>query len=73
MFLLSYLEYEDRTIPVMGLLGCVMYARRTVFDLVLPRVIAGERITADDLASYGEGGLCLGCDECHFPDCGFGK
>ncbi len=73
MFLLSYLEYEDRPIPVMGLPGCVMYARRTVFDLVLPRVLAGERLAADDLASYGEGGMCLGCDECRFPNCGFGK
>ncbi|MBQ7584219.1 MAG: molybdopterin-binding protein [Lachnospiraceae bacterium] len=73
MFLLSYLEHEGRTIPVLGLPGCVMYARRTVFDLVLPRVLAGERLTADDLTSYGEGGMCLSCEECHFPNCGFGK
>lgn len=73
MFLLSYLECEGRTVAVMGLPGCVMYAGRTVFDLVLPRVLAGERLSADDLASYGEGGMCLSCDECHFPNCGFGK
>lgn len=42
MFLLSYLE--DGT-PVMGLPGCVMYAKATVFDLVLPRIIAGIEVT----------------------------
>ena len=69
MFLLSYLG----EIPVLGLPGCVMYAGRTVFDLVLPRVLAGERLTKADLDSYGEGGLCLNCEICHFPNCGFGK
>ena len=69
MFLLSYLG----EIPVLGLPGCVMYAGRTVFDLVLPRVLAGERLTKADLDSYGEGGLCQNCEVCHFPNCGFGK
>ena len=70
MFLLSYLE--DGT-PVMGLPGCVMYAKRTVFDLVLPRLVANDPITADELAMLGEGGLCLNCPQCTFPNCGFGK
>lgn len=73
MFLLGYYENGDRTIPVLGLPGCVMYAKRTIFDLVLPRVLAGERLTKEDLSVYGEGGLCLNCDMCHFPNCGFGK
>lgn len=73
MFLLGYYEHEGKTVPVMGLPGCVMYARRTIFDLVLPRVLAGEHVTGQDLWSYGEGGLCLSCPECHFPNCGFGK
>lgn len=73
MFLLGYYEKEDRTIPVLGLPGCVMYAKRTIFDLVLPRVLAGERLTKEDLSGYGEGGLCLNCEVCHFPNCGFGK
>ena len=51
MFLLGY--FEDST-PVMGLPGCVMYAGATVFDLMLPKIAAGE------------GGLCLGCAECHY-------
>jgi len=73
MFLLSYLHVEGKTIPVLGLPGCIMYARRTIFDLVLPRVLAGEKLQAEDLAKYGEGGLCLNCEVCHFPNCGFGK
>ena len=70
MFLLAYTK-EGR--PIMGLTGCVMYAKRTIFDLVLPRVMADERVTAQDLAKLGMGGLCLGCPTCIFPNCGFGK
>ena len=73
MFLLSYLKAGDCEVPVLGLPGCIMYAKRTIFDLVLPRVLAGERLSAADLAVYGEGGLCLNCEKCHFPNCGFGK
>ena len=73
MFLLSYLDVNGRSVPVMGLPGCIMYAGRTIFDLILPRVLAGEMLTADDISVYGEGGLCLNCDICHFPNCGFGK
>lgn len=73
MFLLAYYEAEDRRVPVLGLPGCVMYAGRTVFDLVLPRVLAGERLESSDLSGYGEGGLCLNCSQCRFPNCSFGK
>lgn len=58
---------------ILGLPGCVMYARRTVFDLVLPRVLADEKLTFEDIAAYGHGGLCLDCEVCHFPHCSFGK
>lgn len=71
MFMLSY--YGDENIPVMGLPGCVMYAKRTIFDLVLPRIMTGETLTKEDFDRMGEGGLCLGCDICTFPNCGFGK
>lgn len=77
MFLLAYLEVEEegkhRTVAVMGLPGCVMYAKRTIFDLVLPRVMADDEVTEEDLASLGQGGLCLNCPVCTFPNCGFGK
>ena len=71
MFLLAY--YGENHIPVMGLPGCVMYAKRTIFDLVLPRVMAGEILAKKDLDLLGEGGLCLSCPVCTFPNCGFGK
>lgn len=74
MFLLAYYREEGKeVIPVLGLPGCVMYSKRTIFDLVLPRLTAGEILTAEDLNTLGEGGLCLNCPECTFPNCGFGK
>lgn len=73
MFLLAYYEDEGRQVPILGLPGCVMYAKRTIFDLVLPRVLAGDVLEASDLSIYGEGGLCMNCEVCHFPNCGFGK
>ena len=71
MILLAY--YGEKQIPVMGLPGCVMYAKRTIFDLVLPRIIAGEILEKKDFDRLGQGGLCLDCDVCTFPNCGFGK
>lgn len=77
MFLLAYYDVEDgenpRTVAIMGLPGCVMYAKRTVFDLMLPRVMADDPVTSEDLAALGQGGLCLNCPVCTFPNCGFGK
>ena len=69
MFLLGY--YEDG-VPVLGLPGCVMYAKATVFDLALPRIAAGVPMTKGDFVAMGEGGLCLGCPECRYPICPFG-
>ena len=69
MFLLSYLK----DIPMMGLPGCVMFAKKTVFDLVLGRVMTGERLTKEDIMRYGAGGLCQSCEVCHYPNCSFGK
>ena len=73
MFLLAYYENAGRRIPVLGLPGCVMYAKRTIFDLVLPMLMADVEINAGQLADYGEGGLCLSCEVCTYPNCGFGK
>lgn len=69
MFLLSY----KGDIPIMGLPGCVMYAGATVFDLVLPRIMTGEKLSKRDLVKLGHGGLCTGCKPCHYPHCHFGK
>lgn len=69
MILIAYLN----GIPVAGLPGCVMYAGRTIFDLILPRIIADDRISSEDIMRLGVGGFCRGCDICTFPNCGFGK
>lgn len=69
MFMLGY----KGDIPVVGLPGCVMYAGRTIFDLVLPRILAGEKLVPEDFQMLGQGGLCLNCPSCTFPNCGFGK
>ena len=70
MFMLAY--FEDGT-PVLGLPGCVMYERRTIFDIVLPRIVAGVHVSKRDFAEMGAGGFCLQCKGCYFPACSFGK
>lgn len=69
MFLLAY----HNGTPILGVPSCAMYSKRTVLDLVLPRVLADERLSFEDIAHYGHGGLCLDCDVCTFPHCSFGK
>ncbi len=69
MLMLSYVG----DVPVLGLPGCVMFNNRTVYDLVLPRILTGERLTRMDFVRLSHGGQCLNCPVCHFPDCGFGE
>ena len=45
----------------------------TMLDLIMPRVLAGERIGRKDIALMGHGGLCLDCKTCLYPHCPFGK
>jgi hypothetical protein len=60
-------------IPVISLPACVFYYKHTVFDLILPRVLAGEKISEEDIAAMGHGGLCMNCEVCHYPVCSFGR
>jgi hypothetical protein len=69
MFLMAY----KGDCAIIGAPGCVMYASTTILDLLLPRVLAGERITADDICHLGHGGLCHSCKACVYPRCSFGK
>ncbi len=69
MFLLGYHE----NVSIMGLPACGLYHRVTIFDLILPRLMAGEKPTQRDLAGLSHGGLCLNCKTCRFPACSFGK
>lgn len=69
MFLLAY--YKN--IPILGVPSCAMYSKRTIFDLVLPRILADEKLSFEDIAIFGNGGMCLNCEICSFPHCSFGK
>jgi molybdenum cofactor synthesis domain-containing protein len=69
MFL--YARLKDT--PILGLPACVYYHESTIFDLVFPRVLAGDPIDKNEIAEMGHGGLCLNCDRCQFPVCPFGK
>ena len=69
MFLYALLD----DVPILGLPACVFYHATTVFDLLLPRVLAGEVIRKDEIAAMGHGGLCMNCPECRHPVCPFGK
>lgn len=69
MFMLAYVQGK----PVVGLPGCVMYAKRTVFDLAVPRLLTGEKLTRRDFVLMAHGGQCQNCPVCTYPDCGFGQ
>lgn len=69
MFMLAY----HNGVPIMGLPGCVMYYRASIFDLVVPRLLVGETVTREDIVALGHGGFCAGCEPCRFPVCPFGK
>ena len=73
MFMLAYLTKGEKRVPILGLPGCVMYCPATIFDIVLPRLVAGIEITRRDIRRLGAGGLCQNCKVCHYPNCGFGK
>ncbi len=69
MFLVAYIS----DVPLLGMPACGLYHRITVLDLVLPRILAGERIGKKELAFLGHGGLCRDCPQCSYPHCPFGK
>jgi molybdenum cofactor synthesis domain-containing protein len=69
MFMLAYVD----DVPIVGLPGCVMYHQASVFDLTVPRILAGETLTRADIVAMGHGGFCSNCPECRYPICPFGK
>jgi len=60
-------------VPVLGLPACGMFHKITVFDLILPRILAGEHIGREEFARMGHGGFCRNCKQCQYPVCSFGK
>jgi hypothetical protein len=69
MFLIAYID----DVPILGVPACGLYHKTTILDLILPRVLAGEKIKRQQVIEMGHGGLCLNCPECRFPICPFGK
>ncbi|QCC84857.1 molybdopterin-binding protein [Desulfovibrio desulfuricans] len=73
MFLLAYAQGAAGRVPVLGLPGCVMYHKASIFDLIVPRLLAGIEVTSADVAALGHGGFCAQCEVCRYPVCPFGK
>jgi hypothetical protein len=69
MFLYGMLREK----PVLGLPACVFHHNATLFDLIFPRILAGEVLNRKEINLLGHGGYCRNCDPCHFPVCPFGK
>lgn len=67
------LEYDGRTVQVVGVPACALYHRTTFLDLILPRLLCGRDFTHEDAARMAEGGYCMGCKVCTWPKCPFGK
>lgn len=64
---------EDGEMQVIGVPACALYFKTTLFDLLLPRLLAGRVITRQELAAMGEGGFCMSCKICTWPKCFFAK
>lgn len=69
MFMLAY----KGDVTIIGVPGAAIHARTTIFDVVLPQIFTGDKFTKQDFIRLGDGGLCMQCKECHFPNCTFGR
>ncbi len=69
MFLVARLKGKY----ILGAPACVYYNKQTVLDIILTRIMAGEKMHKNDMIKLSYGGHCLNCDICHYPTCFFGK
>ena len=60
-------------VPILGVPGAAIKLPTTIFDVLLPQVFAGEKITREELINLADGGLCQMCKACHWPNCTFGR
>ncbi len=58
---------------ILGAPACVVHDPVTALDFLFPRVVAGDPVSAKEVAGWGHGGLCLKCPVCRFPVCPFGR
>lgn len=69
MTLVAYLG----DVPVLGVPGAAISLPTTIFDVLLPQIFVGDKITKEELINLGDGGLCQMCSACHWPNCTFGR
>ena len=69
---MSVLAHLGKT-TILGAPACVVHDPTTALDLFLPRVLADDPVSSNDIPPMGHGGLCLKCRECRYPICPFGK
>lgn len=69
MTLVAYLD----DIPILGVPGAAISLPTTIFDVLLPQIFAGEKLTRAELINLANGGLCQMCKSCHWPNCSFGR
>ena len=69
MTLVAYLG----DVPILGIPGAAISLPTTIFDVLLPQIFAGEKLTKEDLTELADGGLCQMCKACHWPNCTFGR
>ncbi len=60
-------------VAVIGVPGAAISLPTTIFDVLLPQIFTGLKLTKSDLIRLGDGGLCQQCKSCHYPNCTFGR
>lgn len=69
MTLVAYIQ----DVAILGVPGAAISLPTTIFDVLLPQIFAGDRLTKEELIHLEDGGLCQMCKVCHYPNCSFGK
>lgn len=69
MTLVAYLG----DVAILGVPGAAISLPTTIFDVLLPQVFTGDKLTKEELVNLGDGGLCQQCSSCHWPNCTFGR
>lgn len=69
MTLVAYLD----NVAILGVPGAAISLPTTIFDVLMPQIFTGDKITIEELISLGDGGLCQMCGVCHYPNCTFGR
>ncbi|MCR5508697.1 MAG: molybdopterin-binding protein [Lachnospiraceae bacterium] len=69
---MTLVAYLNDTV-IAGVPGAAISRPVTMFDVLLPQIYAGIKFTKTDLINLAEGGLCQMCEDCHYPNCTFGR